>query len=87
MSQHVIFVAPFFMDATLRFLGGATRLPNVDLTLISQDPLEKLQGFWVLLLRCAQQTEQPLGFGVVRLEAVGFCQVGLGLFQAALLGV
>jgi hypothetical protein len=42
MSIHAIFVAPFFMDATLKFLGGATRLPGVDLTLISQDPLEKL---------------------------------------------
>lgn len=42
MNQHVIFAAPFFMDATLRFLGGAARLDGVDLTLISQDPLEKL---------------------------------------------
>ena len=42
MSQHVVFAAPFFMDATLRFLRGATHLPGVDLTLISQDPLEKL---------------------------------------------
>ncbi len=30
------------MDATLRFLHGATHLPGVDLTLVSQDPLEKL---------------------------------------------
>lgn len=42
MPKHAIFVAPFFMDATLRFLRGATALPGVDLTLISQDPLEKL---------------------------------------------
>jgi phosphoribosylaminoimidazole carboxylase (NCAIR synthetase) len=42
MSLHVIFVAPFFMEATLRFLSGATRMPDCHLTLISQDPLEKL---------------------------------------------
>lgn len=42
MSQHVIFAAPFFMDATLRFIRGATQLSGVDLTLVSQDPLEKL---------------------------------------------
>lgn len=42
MTKHVIFAAPFFMDATLRFLRGATQLPDVNLTLVSQDPLEKL---------------------------------------------
>ena len=30
------------MEATLRFLGAASRMPGVDLTLVSQDPLEKL---------------------------------------------
>ncbi len=42
MSQHVIFAAPFFMDATLRFLGGAARLPDVRLSVVSQDPAERL---------------------------------------------
>ncbi len=42
MPQHVIFAAPFFMDATLRFLRGAARLPDTYLTLVSQDPAEKL---------------------------------------------
>lgn len=42
MQQHVIFVAPFFLDATLRFLDGTSQLPGIDLTLISQDPLDKL---------------------------------------------
>jgi hypothetical protein len=42
MSTHVIFAAPFFMDATLRFLKGSLQLPGVDLTLVSQDPLERL---------------------------------------------
>lgn len=42
MPTHAIFAAPFFMDATLRFLKGSLQLPGVDLTLVSQDPLEKL---------------------------------------------
>ncbi len=42
MSHHVIFVAPFFLGATLRFLDGTTRLPGVDVTLISQDAFDKL---------------------------------------------
>jgi hypothetical protein len=42
VPQHVIFAAPFFMDATLRFLAGATRLPDVALTVLSQDPAERI---------------------------------------------
>ncbi len=42
MSVHVIFVAPFFLEATLRFVAGAARLPGVNLSLISQDAAEKL---------------------------------------------
>ena len=44
MPRHVIFVAPFFMDATLRFLRGATRLENVALSVVSQDPLKQIPG-------------------------------------------
>jgi hypothetical protein len=42
MKTHVIFVAPFFMETTLRFVKGTARLPHVNLSLISQDPAEKL---------------------------------------------
>ncbi len=42
MPQHVIFAAPFFMDATLRFIDGAAGLPDVALSVVSQDPAEKL---------------------------------------------
>lgn len=42
MTTHVIFAAPFFMDATLRFISGASHLADVDLTLVSQDPVDKL---------------------------------------------
>ncbi len=42
MVQHVIFTAPFFMEATNRFIAGAAALPGIRLSLISQDPLERL---------------------------------------------
>lgn len=42
MPKHVIFAAPFFLDATLRFIRGALELPDVHLTLVSQDPAEQL---------------------------------------------
>ena len=42
MNIHVIFVAPFLMETTLRFVAGAASLPGVNLSLISQDGLEKL---------------------------------------------
>lgn len=40
--MHVIFVAPFFLETTLRFVAGAAALPGINLSLISQDSLDKL---------------------------------------------
>jgi len=42
MNMHVIFVAPFCMETTLRFVNGAARLPGVDLSLVSQEGADKL---------------------------------------------
>ncbi|HSR53590.1 MAG TPA: ATP-grasp domain-containing protein, partial [Acidobacteriota bacterium] len=39
---NVIFVAPFFLETTLRFINGAADLPEVRLGVISQDPAEKI---------------------------------------------
>lgn len=39
---NVVFVAPFFLDTTLRFVDAAAGLPDVRLGLVSQDPEEKL---------------------------------------------
>lgn len=39
---NVVFVAPFFLETTLRFVEAAAMLPGVRLGLISQDPEEKL---------------------------------------------
>ena len=44
MKTHVIFVAPFFLETTLRFVSGSADLPGVALSVISQDPAEKLPG-------------------------------------------
>ena len=54
MTHHVVFVVPFFMPATLRFVRGAAALAGVRLSIISQDPQEnlpadlrvKLLGHW-----------------------------------------
>ncbi len=40
--RNVIFVAPYFMDATERFIAAAARLSGVRLGLVSCDPLIKL---------------------------------------------
>jgi len=39
---NVVFVAPFFLETTLRFVEAAASLPGVRLGLVSQDPEEKL---------------------------------------------
>jgi phosphoribosylaminoimidazole carboxylase (NCAIR synthetase) len=40
--MHVVYVVPFFMEATLRFVAGAASLPRVTLSVISQDPQNAL---------------------------------------------
>jgi len=39
---NVVFVAPFAMEATLRFIRAAARLPGVRLGLVTQEPQERL---------------------------------------------
>lgn len=39
---RVVFVAPYFMDATLRFVDAVASLPEVTLGLVSSDPEDKL---------------------------------------------
>ncbi|MCY2961014.1 MAG: ATP-grasp domain-containing protein [Planctomycetota bacterium] len=40
--QNVIFVAPFALEATMRFLRPALALPGVKLALIGQEPVDRL---------------------------------------------
>ena len=40
----VVFVAPFFLDTTLRFVDAVASIPGVRCGLVSQDPLGRLPG-------------------------------------------
>ena len=41
-TRNAVFVAPFFLETTLRFVESAASLEGVRLALVSQDPLERL---------------------------------------------
>ncbi|MCE9638453.1 MAG: ATP-grasp domain-containing protein [Planctomycetes bacterium] len=40
--RNVVFVAPFLMDATLRFVRAAASLPEIRMALLTQEPIEKI---------------------------------------------
>ncbi|ANM28721.1 hypothetical protein ABI59_02510 [Acidobacteria bacterium Mor1] len=42
MVKNVVFVAPFFLETTLRFVAAAASVPGIRLALISQDPVQML---------------------------------------------
>ncbi len=100
MAQHVIFAAPFFMDATLRFLRGACRLPKVSLSVVSQDPENHLPpdirshiaGHWRVsdaldprqLTDAARQLESRLGKVTAYVATLEQLQVPLALAREAL---
>jgi len=42
MSINVVFVVPFFLEATLRFVAGAASLPGIRLGVVSQDPADRI---------------------------------------------
>jgi phosphoribosylaminoimidazole carboxylase (NCAIR synthetase) len=100
MSQHIIFVAPFFMDATLRFVRGATQLHGVHVSVISQDPAERLPadlrarlaGHWRIengldpqqIVDAVRQLEQRLGKVTRMMGALEQLQVPLARAREAL---
>lgn len=100
MSVHVIFAAPFFMDATLRFVRGATQLDGVDLTVVSQDPLDKLPadirarvaGHWQVrdaldpaeLIAAARRLESRFGKATRYIAALEQLQVPLAIAREEL---
>ncbi len=100
MSRHVIFAAPFFMDATLRFIQGTVQLPGVDLTLVSQDPIEmlpaqireRLAGHWRVddaldpdhLVMAARALQQRCGAAARYIGALEQLQVPLAQAREAL---
>ena len=100
MPIHVIFAAPFFMDATLRFVAGATHLPDTVVTLVSQDPVEKLPadlrartaGHWRVddaldpqqLIAAAQALQGQFGKAHRYIAALEQLQVPLAVAREAL---
>ena len=100
MTQHVIFAAPFFMDATLRFLRGACRLPDTALTIVSQDPEDRLPadvraciaGHWRVadaldpaqLIDAARRLAAQFGDPVCYMAALEQLQVPLAIAREAL---
>lgn len=100
MAQHVIFAAPFFMDATVRFLRGACQLSDVALTVVSQDYEEQLPidirrriaGHWRIsdgldpqeLVDAALQLERRFGKPVSYFAALEQLQVPLAQAREAL---
>lgn len=42
--MHITYVAPYFLDTTLRFVRSLAELPGVQFTLLTQEPKHKLPG-------------------------------------------
>ncbi|HKJ17249.1 MAG TPA: hypothetical protein VJ984_07870 [Xanthomonadales bacterium] len=74
MSIHAIFVAPFFLETTLRFVAGAAGLPGLRLSLISQDPAERLPPRLKASLAGHWQVEDALDAGQLAVAAKGLMQ-------------
>lgn len=88
------------MDATLAFINGATHLPNTNLTVISQDPAEKipehirhkLAGHWRVdnaldaqqIVDGARQLEKTFGTAVRMIGALEQLQVPLAMAREAM---
>lgn len=100
MSQHVIFAAPFFMEATLRFLKGAAQVPGVELTVVSQDAEAQLPpdiraaiaGHWRVadaldpqqLVDAARELESRFGKAISYMASLEQLQVPLAIAREAL---
>ncbi len=88
------------MDATVRFVSGASQLPGVDLSLVSQEPAEKLPqeirdrlaGHWYVedaldpgqLVDAARELEGRLGKAVRYIAALEQLQVPLAIAREVL---
>ncbi|MDH3453467.1 MAG: ATP-grasp domain-containing protein [Gammaproteobacteria bacterium] len=100
MSIHAIFTAPFFMDATLHFIAGAAGLPGVSLSVISQDPVERLPdeiraglaGHWRVddaldpgqIVHATQELQQRFGKATRLIAALEQLQVPLAVAREQL---
>jgi len=84
--KNVVFVAPYFLDATERFISAAVDCPDARVGLVSCDPLQKLKP--VLRSRLAAHYSVPSistsdlrnGVQAIR-EKLGGCDVMLGMLE------
>jgi hypothetical protein len=80
---NVIFVAPFFLETTLRFVDAAASLAGVRLGLISQDPLEKLPPGLRSKLAAHARVEDSLDPDSI-LDGIGQIEASLGSVERLL---
>ncbi len=64
--MHVVFVAPFFMDTTLRFIRAVADVPNVQLSLVTQELKDKVPGDLRQSLAGFAQVDDALSPGHIR---------------------
>ncbi len=65
MDRTIAFVAPYFLDTTIRFVSAAAREPGTKIGLISSDPLAKLPASLRRSLAAHRQVEDALDAGVL----------------------
>jgi hypothetical protein len=75
--KRVVFVAPFFLPATLRFVNAVAMQPDVTLGLVSQEPLHKLPDFIRDRLSGHYQVRDCMDVGQLA-QAVSFLTSRLG---------
>lgn len=85
--RGVVFVAPFFLETTLRFLEATLDLPEARVGLVSQEPLERLPSSLRLKLEAhylvddALEVEQLVGATRALGEGFGGVDVLIGVLE------
>ncbi len=64
--MHVVSVAPFFMDTTMRFIRAVAELPGIQLSLVTQEPKDKVPGDLRQALAGYVQIDDALSPGHIR---------------------
>lgn len=57
---NVVFVAPFLLETTLRFIAAAAEIPGVRLGLVTQDPPDRVPAILARKLSVLEQAEDAL---------------------------
>ncbi len=76
----VTFVAPFFLETTLRFVNAVADLPGIQFCLLSQDPLDKLPAATRAKLSAHRQLANALDAGQIA-DGVRALAAELGVAQ------